>query len=315
MAEVTRRPQIQPEDKIAITKNGAAIKKVVITKSTAPTSLIKKSFAEIHDLTLPEERSIPSTNLGDYSYLFHGDQGIGKTTLASQFEDALHLMCEPGGASLSIRQTPILSWEHALGYVDLLEERGTDYCQTIVIENANILYNFCFNWKIKQLGMTDIKDKAFGSVYPIIEDEFRRLHFRIKHAGFGLVVVCHSDIKDKKEKIGGKWVTTGDYLKIELGAQGLRLYKAIIDVTGHYRKENVGGKKQRFLYLQDYDDVADTKQRIKGRFLSPSTGEKLERVSMGKTEEEAYENFEAAFNNTYVEEEGGPNIIARKAVV
>jgi len=70
-------------------------------------------------------------------------------------------------------------------------------------------------------------------------------------------------IKDKKEKIGGKWVTTGDYLKIELGAQGLRLYKAIIDVTGHYRKENVGGKKQRFLYLQDYDDVADTKQRIK----------------------------------------------------
>ncbi|HOK47887.1 MAG TPA: AAA family ATPase, partial [Bryobacteraceae bacterium] len=65
-------------------------------------------------MALPTKKTPPRANLGDYSILIYGPTKIGKTTLASQFPEALFLATEPGLNALEAYQIPITSWDGLL---------------------------------------------------------------------------------------------------------------------------------------------------------------------------------------------------------
>jgi len=248
------------------------------------------SYAKNLDLHLPDAPCEANKNLTDFSYLIHGEPGVGKTTFGMQFPKALIFQFEPGAKSHTAYKVNITKWEEFVGYIDLLDVDDSGKFETVVIDTGAMAYQMCWEYSCAQMGITDPNDKGWAAGWKFIEREFKNAHYKILRK-FGLVVIAHSEIKELKQKVGSQLMVTGEKLKIQIGNQGIRLYNAIIDVVGYYQKRKDG----RYLIIQD-SDVADGKQRIKNHFLSVN-GEALTDIYMGESEEAAFVNFQKAFNN------------------
>src|SRR5690606_36608093 len=102
-----------------------------------------------------------SVSLLDYTWLIHGERKIGKTTLLSRFENPFFLMFEPGAKALSLKKRDVQSWKEFEGYIKLLEE-NPGYSRMNVIDTGDMCYAQCLLQAKKDLGLEDIRDKAWG---------------------------------------------------------------------------------------------------------------------------------------------------------
>lgn len=265
-------------------------------------ALAKK--AALDSLSLPEVAQEPSHNMADYGFLFLGERGVGKTTLASMFPNTFHLMFEPGGKSLRIRSRPVLTWEEALRYRDMVIAKP-GYCDNVVIDTCYMSYERVFEYKLKEFGISDPKDEGWGNGWKLIEKEFRDWYYSFLNNGIGVICIAHTEEKEIKQKVkqpNGKYAyeVVGTKLRTEVGAQASRLFKAIIDVEGYYYQD-FERSGQRFLRIKESDWVV-AKNRIDGHFLFKN-GEVMEEIPMGNSKEQAYANLCKAFNNQFTKEE------------
>lgn len=277
------------------------------TKSPALQRALEKK-AMYDNIILPEEAQEPYTEMGDYAFLFAGERGIGKTTLASQFPNAFHMMFEPGGKSLAIRCKNIIEWKIALKIRDLIL-KTPGYCDVVVIDTGYMSYEQCYAYKLNEFGITDPKDLGFGNAWKFIEKEYRDFFYSFLLNNIGIIVITHTEEKEikKSENKNGKreWVTAGTKIKSEIGSQANRLFKAIIDVEGYYFQDwNNNGK--RFLRIKESEDV-QAKNRIEGHFLYTNNSQ-MELIYMGESKEEGYNNLKKAFNNEFTKQEEVSNV-------
>lgn len=264
-----------------------AVKKIIRKKTSLKKKTVKKNPKL--DFELPTAYSDISDNINDYMIMLSGERKIGKTTLFQQFGKCFYVMCDRN-LGLKLKQKRITSWDEFLRIIELLEENPR-YCELVVIDTGYTLYEFCFKYVCEEFNVKDPRDKGWGVVWKSIFMEFTGAHERILAAGYGLGVVAHSEEKEKPEG--------GTKLKAKLSAQAYTYYTGLADVLGHYQYSN-SGDRELIIRGSAYVDAGTN---IDEHFMY-TNGVPITKIPMGKTKEQAYKNFLAAFNNELIQKEG-----------
>ena len=176
---------------------------------------------------------VVSRDLRGYSVLFYGEPKTGKTTAASKFPGSLIFAFEKGYNALpGVMVMPINSWRDFRQYLKLLAEEETkDMYQTIVIDTADIAYDYCNEYICKNEGVDTIGDLEYGKGYGMVEREFDGAMRRILQLDYGLVMISHSTERVEKNEKGE------EFSKIEptLEKRARKICERTCDIIGMSR--------------------------------------------------------------------------------
>lgn len=194
---------------------------------------------------------VVSRDLRGYSVLFYGTPKSGKTTIASKFPGAVIFAFEKGYSALpGVMAQPINSWnEFRRLLVELKEEETKKMFQTVVIDTADIAYDYCQKYICDDAGVDNIGDIGYGKGYGMVEDEFDTCLRKIIQLDYSLVLISHSTERTEKDEQGN------EYQKIEptLDKRGRKICERTCDIIGLSRpvlnKET--GQMQTRLFMRE----------------------------------------------------------------
>lgn len=238
------------------------------------------------ELTLPTEVSTPLDNLGDYSILLFGRKKVGKTKLSSMFPNSFHLMTEPGGKALRIKQRPVVRWSDFTGYVKLLDKDKT--FNTQVVDTADILYSLCTDHVCRKKGIDHPSDEEWGKGWAAVRDEFTRWVSRLMANGKGTIFISHATEREIKRRSGGSYHT----IQPTLGGQARDILEGMVDIFAYFDYKD----DQRILTIRGDESVA-AGNRLEEHFQW--NGREVPEINMGRKAEVGYDNLVKCFNNEY----------------
>lgn len=139
--------------------------------------------------------------------VIYGPEGIGKSTLASQFPHPLFIDVESGTAQLDVDRAPTpTSWGMLLSFVNALRKDSLGY-KTIVIDTADWaerlgIEEICAKYQIASLGSVPAGEKEdFGKSYNLWRDEWGRfldVLTDLTKAGIHVVLLAHAKIRTQR---------------------------------------------------------------------------------------------------------------------
>ena len=148
-----------------------------------------------------------SRNLRGYSVLFYGEPKSGKTTTATKFPHHLILGFEkgwnaiPGAMAMSIN-----SWSDFKKVLrQLKQEDVKQKFETIIIDTADIAYDYCEKYICSVNGVDNVADIPFGKGYTMVGKEFDECLRLIVQLNYGLVIISHSQDKTFKDEQGQEY--------------------------------------------------------------------------------------------------------------
>jgi hypothetical protein len=257
----------------------------VSVKSASVTSQPSGGFS------LPTKKSEPRDNLGDYTWLIYGEKKIGKTSLASQFPDALFMMFEPGGKGLSIYQVELANWKAFKEYIKLLK-KSPDQFKTIIIDTVDIAYERAFEHVGNREGFTHPSEvNDFGASWKLIRQEFESTILELVNTGRGVMFLSHATESEFQEASGNKY----NKLIPTMSKQARAFVIGFVDIIAYYGYYG----KERLLTIQGSDAV-DAGHRLDGKFLvsgGEEQGNRVHSIPMGNSSKEGYDNIQKAFRN------------------
>ena len=127
----------------------------------------------------------------------YGDEGIGKSTLATQFPAPLVLDTEDGTHHLDVARVSVHDWKTLTLAVTELAVNPQGF-QTIVIDSADWAEKLLIEWLLKTSGKKSIEDFGFGRGYTMLAEHWTRFlascDVLVSH-GINVVWVAHSCVK------------------------------------------------------------------------------------------------------------------------
>lgn len=247
-------------------------------------------------ISLATTKFKPSQTLWHYPFMLYGEKKIGKTTLLSMFPNAYAFMFEPND-SYELYKNDILSWPD---FADLVPQflDGEHKFESCWIDNGRNCYDMALNLVCKENGISHPSEvKDFGQTWAKIYNEFSTPIRQLMQSKYGFAVTCHETEKEIETRSGRTFLQ----MVPDLTSSATRLFCGEIYNIFYYHFEG----SKRFLQIQG-DDYIMAGHRMKGHFLTPK-GERIYRIPMGDSEEEAFENLIRAFDNkqdkTYQPEE------------
>jgi len=244
-----------------------------------------KSTTSSDPYALPTVKTKPKEELQDYIILMCGREKLGKTSLCAEFEDAIFLMCEPGGKGLEIYKRDVENWTQFKGYIASI--RRDKRFRTVIIDTADKAFDFCFDAVCQQLRIDHPSDEEWGKGWNAIAREFSRQINLLAQAGKGVIFTSHVKEVTIKRR-GNRPETTRIVPTMATGAR--RILEPLVDIWTFMQYDEHG---ERELWLRG-DDVIAAGHRLQHNFLG------YEKIPMGKNAAEAYRNFIDAFHNRLV---------------
>lgn len=171
-----------------------------------------------------------SRDLRGYSVLFYGTAKSGKTTTASKFPKSLILGFEKGWNALpGVMAIGVNNWREFKNYLIMLKDDETKAMyQTIIIDTADIAYDYCSDYICNQNGVDSIGDLPYGKGYSLVAKEFDTCLRKILQLDYGLVLISHSTDRVEKDEKGNEYTR----LEPTLDKRGRLICERTCDIIG-----------------------------------------------------------------------------------
>ena len=236
-------------------------------------------------ITLPKKKSTPGKDLSTYTLLLYGREKIGKTSLASQFPDAVFLMFEPGGKALSVYQVEVGDWPDFKLLLKQLEEDSR--FKTIVIDTIDIAYRLCLEWVSKKvLAGSHPADLKYGIGWDRLKDEFTKRIAQLCKCGKGVIFLSHDTVRED-EKADGSKIST---IMPSMSGVARGVIEPMIDCLGYYYYDDEA--KRQLCITGTADVIAGCRMKEAGFFKD------IDDIFMGTSSKQAYNNFLSAMGKT-----------------
>lgn len=255
------------------------------TTPRTPTVSVRPSSSPLKTFTLPTAPNEPVDSISKCVWLFYGETKIGKTLLASQFEDVFFFFTEMGGKGFRHFGVVIDSWEEFVGY--MREVVKDPRFKTITVDTFDRLYDLCLDYVCEREDIKDPSEQAYGKGWRAVRREFETIVDEFLKAGKGVIFISHAADRTFQTRSGG------EYTKLVPSAakQATKLALAIADVTlymGYYGQD-------RYMTLAGSDSL-EAGTRLKNCFWAKDKS-RVHSIPAGKDETESYKNLVAAFEN------------------
>ena len=245
-----------------------------------------------------------SRDMRGYSVFFYGEPKSGKTTTATKFPNHLLLAFEKGyNAIPGAMAQPINSWSEFRKVLRQLKEPEVQAkFETIIIDTADIAYDYAENYICANNNVDTIGDIGFGKGYTMVAKEFDECLRRIVQMNYGLVLISHAVDKTFTDEAGREF----NQIVPTLGNKPRNIVSRMCDIIGYSRavqdaEGNTSTKLfmrgtpryvagSRFKYTPDYIDF--TYQN-----LVKAIGDAIDKQSA----EDGTQYFTDTRNNLYVD--------------
>ena len=245
-----------------------------------------------------------SRDMRGYSVFLYGGWKTGKTTTAVKFPKHFLLAIEKAYSAITgAMALPINSWSEFRQVLrQLKEDKAKQTFETIILDTADIAYDYCTKYVCSNNGADTVSDIPFGKGYGLIEKEFDECLRTIVQLGYGLVIISHETDKTFTNE-GGQ-----QYNKIvpTLDKRANNVIARMCDIIGYTRSvpDESGVEKvlmfmrgtsryeagSRFKYTPDYIELSYGN-------LVKSIGDAIDK----QMQEDGTEYFTDTRNNLYVD--------------
>lgn len=203
--------------------------------------------------------------------LIYGNEGIGKSTLASLFPNPIFVDTEGGTNFMNVQRFACTSWQDILDAVKYLKTEKHEF-KTIVLDTADWAERFCVQYVCANAGKSSLSGFDHGKGYLALDDEFGRFLMSLNaliEAGIHVIFVAHAVIREIELPDEG-----GSFDKYELKCSK-RIspllkewsdnmffvnYKIVVTENEKGKSKAVGGHK-RFIYTR-HMAAYDAKNRL-----------------------------------------------------
>lgn len=130
--------------------------------------------------------------------IIYGPEGIGKSTFASKFPNALFIDVEGSTADMDVVRTKKpSSWYMLMEQVKHIKN-NPDLCDTLVLDTADWAEQLCSNHICAKSNKDGIEDFGYGKGYVYLGEEFGRLLNALEELieiGINVVITAHAQIR------------------------------------------------------------------------------------------------------------------------
>lgn len=248
-------------------------------------------------LSIPETTNTPPADFPQQCSMFFGRKSWGKTTLVSQYPNAVVMLLEPGRRNLKIRQIPEEgvehTWDNLVEYVGLFMEHKD--LEILAVDTADRFYAAALKHACLDLsgGSCDTPTKAplddRPSYYIYAQKLYEECLESIKAGGKSWVLTSHDTKRTTKHPITGD---KEERIEPTCAPSAWKIAQSMCDYVFHVEFVN----RQRVLCIRDLDNISIASCGREDTFLDPD-GTPLSRFAIPNDSTAAYKTLLAAYHN------------------